>query len=274
MDVYRKSEGQTSRRVTYRNLGGNSWRMDFEASDTSVLCDPWLVGSLTFGGLPWLYEGKKDTSGLGMAAADGTDILLLSQGLDDHAHVPTLQLLPKSLPVIASPTAAEVATKLGFTQVVSLAPGKTWIQGNLAITATEGALVGPPWSQRENGFIIREKCDKGVSVYYEPHASFDGSDLARADDVDMVISPAAEIKMLGYPLVNGFDETRKLLKLLRPQVLMPLANGAIDQGGIIASAVVQTGSLATLERDVAASGLDVKFLSPPAIGEEQLIELD
>jgi len=52
-----------------------------------------------------------------------------SQGLDDHAHVPTLQLLPKSLPVIASPTAAEVATKLGFTQVVSLAPGKTWIQG-------------------------------------------------------------------------------------------------------------------------------------------------
>lgn len=103
--------------------------------------------------------------------------------------------------------------------------------------------MGPPWSQRENGFIIREKCDKGVSVYYEPHASFDGSDLARADDVDMVISPAAEIKMLGYPLVNGFDETRKLLKLLRPQVLMPLANGAIDQGGIIASAVVQTGSL-------------------------------
>jgi hypothetical protein len=103
--------------------------------------------------------------------------------------------------------------------------------------------VGPPWSQRENGFIIREKCEKGVSVYYEPHASFDGSDLARADDVDMVISPAAEIKMLGYPLVNGFDETRKLLKLLRPKVLMPLANGAIDQGGLIASAVVQTGSL-------------------------------
>ena len=47
-----------------------------------VLCDPWLVGSLTFGGLPWLYEGKKDTSGLGMAAADGTDILLLSQARD------------------------------------------------------------------------------------------------------------------------------------------------------------------------------------------------
>ena len=44
-----------------------------------VLCDPWLVGSLTFGGLPWLYEGKKDTSGLGLAAAEGTDILLLSQ---------------------------------------------------------------------------------------------------------------------------------------------------------------------------------------------------
>jgi hypothetical protein len=53
------------------------------------------------------------------------------QGLDDHAHIPTLELLPKTLPVIASPSAAAVATKLGFTQVVSLAPGKTWIQGAL-----------------------------------------------------------------------------------------------------------------------------------------------
>lgn len=269
--MYRKPEG-AGRRVVYRNLGGNSWRMDFEASNTTVLCDPWLVGSLTFGGLPWLYEGKKDTSGLGLAAAEGTDILLLSQGLDDHAHIPTLELLPKTLPVIASPSAAAVATKLGFTQVVSLAPGKTWIQGDLHITATAGALVGPPWSQRENGFILRERCAGGTSVYYEPHASFDGADLARADDVDMVISPAAEIKFAGYPLVNGFTETRKLLKLLRPQVLMPLANGAIDQGGFMAALAVSTGNLATLERDVAECGLGVRFLNPPAIGEEQLVE--
>ena len=45
------------------------------------------------------------------------------------------------------------------------------------------------------------------------------------------------------------------------------AIGAVTDG---AGALPQ----ATLERDVAASGLDVKFLSPPAIGEEQLIELD
>jgi hypothetical protein len=78
--------------------------------------------------------------------------------------------------------------------------------------------------------------------------------------------------LAGYPLVNGFTETRKLLKLLRPQVLMPLANGAIDQGGFMAALAVSTGNLATLERDVAECGLGVRFLNPPAIGEEQLVE--
>jgi hypothetical protein len=62
-----------------RPQGGRTYFLRQGAGRQQVLCDPWLVGSLTFGGLPWLYEGKKDTSGLGMAAADGTDILLLSQ---------------------------------------------------------------------------------------------------------------------------------------------------------------------------------------------------
>jgi hypothetical protein len=47
------------------------------------------------------------------------------------------------------------------------------------------------------GIFVYYRCAGGTSVYYEPHASFDGADLARADDVDMVISPAAEIKFGG-----------------------------------------------------------------------------
>eukprot|EP00959_Pyramimonas_sp_CCMP1952_P297866 6231164-Pyramimonas_sp.AAC.1 len=90
------------RGVTYRNLGGNSWKMHMPQSNTTfreyhtsepngilrplnfalqVLCDPWLVGDLTFFGQEWLYAGKKNLTGLGLEAAEGTDILLLSQAI-------------------------------------------------------------------------------------------------------------------------------------------------------------------------------------------------
>jgi hypothetical protein len=63
--------------------------------------------------------------------------------------------------------------------------------------ATSGALVGPPWSQRENGFILREGGGGGggVSVYYEPHCSFDARALQQEPPVDIVISPGAQVNI-------------------------------------------------------------------------------
>mmetsp|Transcript_32902 Transcript_32902/g.63186 ORF Transcript_32902/g.63186 Transcript_32902/m.63186 type:complete len:361 (+) Transcript_32902:105-1187(+) len=271
--VEAKVVSEATRRLFYRNLGGNSWRMTMEASGTTVLCDPWLVGSLTFLDAPLVYEGKKDTSKLGIQAADGADFVLLTQALPDHTHPPTLELLPKDLTVIASPSAARVAQDLGFLKVIGLPPGKSTTFGQVTITATEGALVGPPWSQRENGFILREKCEGGVSCYYEPHCSFEGRDLARERDVDLIITPAAEITFGPFPVVNGFEETKKLVKLLGPQVLMPLQNGKIEQSGVLAPLLGSNGSLATLKRDLVNAGFAVRVLDPPAIAEDQVIEL-
>jgi hypothetical protein len=42
----------------------------------------------------------------------------MPQGLDDHAHRPTLKQLDKALPVVCSPTAAEVCRELGFKTVI------------------------------------------------------------------------------------------------------------------------------------------------------------
>ena len=62
------------------------------------------------------------------------------QGLDDHAHKPTLQRLPKHIQIVGSPAAAAVAESLGFTDVISLDHGKTvqTCNGRLTITATAG----------------------------------------------------------------------------------------------------------------------------------------
>ena len=55
-----------------------------------MLVDPWLVGQLTFGGLDFVYAGSKrvarpETIDIDALAAE-TDIILLTQGIDDHAH--------------------------------------------------------------------------------------------------------------------------------------------------------------------------------------------
>lgn len=62
------------------------------------------------------------------------------QGLDDHAHKPTLQRLPKNKQVVGSPAAAAVAEGLGFTNVIGLDHGQTTqiCDGRLSITATAG----------------------------------------------------------------------------------------------------------------------------------------
>jgi hypothetical protein len=89
--------------------------------------------------------------------------------------MPTLERLPKTIPVIAQPEAAARIAPLGFKDVTAIKPGQELpiAGGRLRVRATAGALVGPPWSARQNGFVLREAAGEGVarpaSLYYEPH---------------------------------------------------------------------------------------------------------
>ncbi len=145
-----------------------------DQSDTRLLVDPWLVGSLTFGGLDFVYEGKKRVYGKDApvdldAVAKETDMILLTMSIDDHCHKPTLKALFErrpDIPVVGSPSAAALARKIGFTNVTELdwAREQEVDMGNVTLRATAGALVGPPWSKREAGFVVREKGSDGISL--------------------------------------------------------------------------------------------------------------
>jgi uncharacterized membrane protein len=65
--------------------------------------------------------------------------------------------MPKHVPIIAQPEAAERIKPLGFTSLTTISPGQTQqiCGGKLQLTATAGALVGPPWSARQNGYVLR-----------------------------------------------------------------------------------------------------------------------
>lgn len=70
--------------------------------------------------------------------------------------------------------------------------------------AFAGALVGPPWAKRENGFLFTETTDGGVSLYYEPHCDYDVQSLQGTDSVDIVITPGVNQELLSFPLVCLF----------------------------------------------------------------------
>ncbi len=67
-----------------------------------------------------------------------------------------------------------------------------------------GALVGPPWAKRENGFVFTEQVPDGIRLYYEPHCDYEESSLAGIDSADIVITPCVNQELLSYPLVSKF----------------------------------------------------------------------
>lgn len=150
--------------VTYVTYEGNSFWVKFNNSGARVLVDPWLVGDLQFFEQGWLYTGRKRSTGPAAGVAvdvdqivSDTDVVLISQWVDDHTHMPTLQALPRSVPIIAQPEAAERIRPLGFDSLTVVRPGDSIpiAGGRLQLTATQGALVGPPWSSRQNGYLLR-----------------------------------------------------------------------------------------------------------------------
>ena len=266
--------------MRYTYLGGNSWFAEMRVSNVRVLCDPWLVGDLTFFDMPALYVGRKalSESERWLDLARGADVILLSQGWEDHAHVPTLKALLKTIPdvpVVGSPAAADVARGLGFANVTSLrANARTVIRPRradadadanadaegLAIIATEGALVGPPWSTREAGFVLADGAD-GARLYYEPHCSYDPESVraatrAAGGRVDACVTPIRSVDVAGFTLVSGGAQAATLLERLGvPRVVLPLRNGELEQEGASAGWLGTDGTT----RDAFARACDARF---------------
>ena len=247
--------------LTYTSHEGNSWDICLNQTNTRLLVDPWLVGSLTFGGLNAIYEGKKKVFGRNEpvdldAIVRSTDAILLTMSIDDHCHRPTLQALVErrpDVPVVASPSAAALARSLGFTNVTSLdwAEEKEVDLGNVTVRATAGALVGPPWSKREAGFVVREK--DGASLYYEPHCDFDANSVRQVGTVDLVVSPPNTQSLLGYDLVKGNTDNVALLSLLKPKTVIALMNAEFIGTGPLADLITERGGPEALKEQIRAA---------------------
>ncbi len=238
-------------------LDSNSWLI--ELAGKRILLDPWLVGDLVFGdNLAWLFKGYRQQERL--IPAD-LDLILLSQGLADHAHPATLQQLDKSIPVVGSPSAAKVAQALGYRQVTTLAHGESFTLDNqVTIQARPGAPVGP--GTLENGYWLKEAAT-GVTLYYEPHG-FHAPSLKELAPIDVVITPLIDLALpLLGPIIKGTESALQLAQWVNPQVILPTAAGGdISFEGLLLTLLKAVGTTDEFRAKLAQHQLTAQVLEP------------
>jgi L-ascorbate metabolism protein UlaG (beta-lactamase superfamily) len=252
-------------------LDSNSWLI--ELGDQRILLDPWLVGDLSFGDANWLFRSYRQAD---RQIPTDIDLILLSQGLPDHAHIATLKALDKSIRVLGSPSAAKVARELGFATVTALNHDQVFrLNKGVKIQATKGAPVGPTTS--ENGYLLKGIApseDYGQTLYYEPHG-YPAPMLQSQGPINVVLTPLIDLYLpLGLPVIQGGKTALTLAQWLTPQVMIPTAaGGEIEFEGLLLKALKAVGSPAAVQTQLAAAGLATRVVEPaPGLRFDPLTE--
>ncbi len=193
-------------------FGSSSWLVELDGF--KILIDPWLKGDLVFRPGAWLIKGCLQKE---IEVPDQINLLLLTQGLPDHAHPPSLNLLERSISCVGSHNACNVLEKLKFENINPLKPQDTIQIGPISIEATTGAKVPFP----ENGYIVSSD---QFSFYIEPHGFFDESISPRS--IDAVFSPVVDMYL---PLAGSFIKGKSTLPLLvecfKPKIFLSTTTG-------------------------------------------------
>jgi L-ascorbate metabolism protein UlaG (beta-lactamase superfamily) len=237
----------------------NSWI--FQLAGQTILVDPWLVDPMVFYGQPWLFTAYHITPpAFTPDTLPPIDLILLSQGLDDHCHQPTLEQLDRQIPVVASRSAAQCVQKMGYQQVTTLSPWEEHRMGDrVQITAIPGAVLQP--GQVENGYRLMD-LTTGRSLYYEPHL-FPVQEAERIGVIDVAISPViGQIFPLLGQVIMGPEQTVAMLQQLQPKVFLPTTRGDIRATGILPRLSKSVGSLEEFRDRLSAANLPTQLLVP------------
>ena len=189
-------------------LGSNGWLIKFKESN--LLIDPWLTGDLVFPPGEWFFKGSLNNE---ILIEEEINIILLTQGLPDHCHVPSLKKFNKNIDIICPKSAQGILEKIGFTSIEVLKPSEKIKQYGLEIEATAGA----PVPQIENGYIVKD--EKGRGFYIEPHGYLDEN--IKSQEIDAVITPIINLELpIVGSFVKGADVLPKLINTFNPKYIL------------------------------------------------------
>ena len=197
-------------KATY--LGSNGWIIEFKKA--RIVIDPWLIGDLIFPPGAWFFKGTLKNE---IPTPENIDLILLTQGLQDHCHIPSLKKFPKNTNIICSKRAYKILEELNFESIKVIQPGENLKFNDMKIEATSGAAV----PQVENGYIL-ETDDGGF--YIEPHGFLDNSIKPRK--LDAVITPTKNLQLpIVGPFVKGADVIPSLIRLFNPSYILSSTTG-------------------------------------------------
>lgn len=236
-------------------LDNGSWLI--ELADQRILLDPWLVGPFQFGNGGWFFQAQRNQP---REIPANIDLILLSQGLPDHAHPPTLKALDRSIPVIGSPKAAALATRLGYRSVTALADGDEVCLGE---RVTIRAIAGSPEGLKAmgNAYTLRDTVS-GFSLYHEPHGVHRDS-LAAQTPVDVVLSPALNVRTVFGSRLEGEQLALRAAELLQPRFLLPTgAGGDLTYSGLLTKLLREDDQPSQLQERCTEAGLPTRVLQP------------
>jgi hypothetical protein len=211
--------------------------------------------------------------------------VVLSQALADHTHEPTLRYLDRQTPIVAPYSARAILSSIGFKNVCFLHPGETFRlecgpepsvrDEYVEIRAVKGSVVGPPWQDPENGYIFRtyRQSDRASEaccifrMFYEPHGNFEEAEvrqaLASTSDtdgrlIDVVLTPPVRVLFAGlYELLRGAPSAVELVRMLRPQMVIPIRNWEGQQSGLLSMLLRGTGSLEDFRERVSKAAKEI-----------------
>jgi len=236
----------------------NSWI--FQLAGKTILVDPWLVDPMTFYGQSWLFTARHKTPpAYTPETLPAIDLILVSQGVDDHCHIPTLERLDRTIPAIASPTAAKTLNQLGFEQVTALTHWQEITLDRLTVKAIYGAELQP--GQVENGLLLTDRTT-GKTLYYEPHW-YPAKDASRIGAVDVAIAPViGQIFPLLGQVIMGPEQALDLVNTLQPKVFLPTTRGDIKVGGILPQLIRTVGSVEEFRDRLNAASVATRLVVP------------
>tara|TARA_Y100001978_G_scaffold193710_1_gene200051 strand:+ start:4102 stop:4815 length:714 start_codon:yes stop_codon:yes gene_type:complete len=197
-------------KATY--LGSNGWIIEFKS--TKILIDPWIIGELIFPLGGWFFKGTLEDK---IPTPENIDLILITQGLPDHCHIPSLQKFPKNIDIISSKSAYKILDRLNFESIKILEPSEKFKYKDIEIEATAGA----PVPKVENGYILESK--EG-SFYIEPHGFLDNKIKPRK--LDAVITPTKNLELpIVGSFVKGAEVIPELIKLFNPEYILSSTTG-------------------------------------------------
>ena len=194
-----------------------SWALTWD--ETSILIDPWLVGS-EIDGFGWFNEQWHATAPVAIRDLGNYSSILVSQKYSDHCHQQTLQALDH-VPLIVTPSAAKRVTREMPASEIQILPelcsGKWLERGGLKLAYLDpGRLIDPIY----NGVVIRR--GQEVVVYF-PHGfilSTAQLGILKTYDILMLITSFSTFRLpffLGGSSNPGKENALHLVEILNPR---------------------------------------------------------